>query len=143
MYFIINNDWLLKHRILQIGAYFATFVFSLFFHDLILNNSNALFLLVGYGGYADSVYSITEISWAKEGGVGVYFFMMIDLWIIWCFSKFKSISSNKPAICFYNLYFLGVIFGDIDIYHTIFVTIGINMVAFYAGETGDCFVGDV
>ena len=113
MYFIINNDWLLKHRILQIGAYFATFMFSLFFHDLILNNSNALFLLVGYGGYADSVDSITEISWAKEGGVGIYFFMMIDLWIIWCFSKFKSISSNKPAICFYNLYFLGVIFANI------------------------------
>ena len=113
MYFIINNDWLLKHRILQFGVYFATFMFSLFFHDLILSNSNTLFFLVGYGGYAESIDSIAEISWAKEGGVGIYFFMIIDLWIIWCFTKFKNVIASKSLICFYNLYFLGAILANI------------------------------
>ena len=113
LYFIINNDWLLKHRIVQLGVYILTFSFSLFFHDFIISNSNTVFYLVGYGSYASNIDTLAEVSWAKEGGLGVYFFMILDVWLIWYFTKFKNVLTNKSVICFYNLYFLGIIFANI------------------------------
>lgn len=110
---IINNDWLLRHRFIQIGCYIVTFVFSLIFHDFIVSNSQLFFAIVGYSDYAESIDSITEISWSKEGGVGIYFFAMIDLFIIWNITKYKDLIQKNNIVAFYNLYFVGLIFANI------------------------------
>ena len=115
LYFIVNNDWLLRHRFLQIGVYFVTFTLSVVFRDFIINNANILFAIIGYGDYANSIDNLAEISWAKEGGIGIYFFMIIDLWIIWQFVKCDNLLSNKVIICFYNLYYLGVVIANITV----------------------------
>ena len=114
LYFIINNDWLLKHRFVQIGCYIITFAFSLLFHDFIVNNAQFFFTIVGYANYADGIDSLVEVSWGEEGsGLGIYFFAIIDLFIIWNITKYKSLISKNMVVAFYNLYFIGLIFANI------------------------------
>lgn len=112
-YFIIRNNWILRHRIIQLILYFTTFFLSMFISDYIWGNFEVLALVSGYGDYAENMDSISEIQWGNEDGLGIYMWMLIDIWIILCFSKDRKFTMTKYDISFYNLYFIGVLLANI------------------------------
>lgn len=112
-YFIINNDWLLKHRIIQIAGYITTYIMALILSEYIWSNFETLAVISGYADYADSLTTISEIEWAKEGGLGVYLWMLIDLWVILYYSKLRDTSPTKHDVAFYNLYYVGLLLTNI------------------------------
>lgn len=113
LYFFINIDWLLHHRIIQLILYFTTFFLSMFFSDHIWGNFQVIAQVSGYGDYAGNMDSISEIQWGDEDGLGVYMWMLIDIWIILFFSKDRKFTMTKYDISFYNLYFIGVLLANI------------------------------
>ena len=86
---------------------------SISLSDLIWANFEILALISGYSDYADSISVISEIQWAKEGGIGVYLWMLIDIWVILYFSKKRKLPIMKYDIAFYNLYYIGLLLSNI------------------------------
>ena len=113
LYFIANIDYLLRHRRLQLVLYFSTFLFSVFFSDFLWNNFATLAQLLGYSDYADSVSVAAEIEWGGGGGLGLYMWMIIDLWVILCYNKYRYARNSQYDIVVYNLYFIGLLLANV------------------------------
>ena len=112
-YFLINNGWLLRHRIVQLAGYFTTFALAPYFLDYIWDHFETLAVLSGYEDYADSITTISEIEWGNKDGAGVYLWMAIDLWVMLFFTKVRTESLTKYDKAFYNLYYMGLLLSNI------------------------------
>ena len=113
LYFVLNIDWLLEHRIFQLAGYFITYTMSIFLSEYIWSNFAILALAGGYADYADNVNSLSQVEWGKEGGLGVYLWMLIDVWVMLCFSKSPKASIAKYEISLYNIYYVGLLLSNI------------------------------
>lgn len=113
LYFILNIGWLLEHRIFQIVGYFTTYVMSLFLSEYIWSNFEVLAQISGYTDYADKINTLSEVEWGKVGGLGVYLWMLIDVWVILYYSRQRNTSLTKYDISFYNLYYIGLLLTNI------------------------------
>lgn len=111
-YFFINKVFFQK-RTFQILIFIITITASELLSGILWNNFSVLATIAGYGEYSDSINVLKNIEWSKEGGMGIYFWYMVDIWVILTYPKLKQQFNQQPFICFYNLYFIGINLANI------------------------------
>lgn len=113
LYFILNSDWILRHRVIQIIGYLVTYITAVAFSEYIWSNFEMISTLVGYNDYAEKADIVSEIKWEKEGGLGVYMWMLIDISVILFFSRVFASKIGEHYFALYNLYYIGLLLTNI------------------------------